>query len=184
MCDVCGSARLGCFSSALEVALPPSGLKAYVFDALNIHHVLMQLYNLSGKGSQHSLFTVAAIFSRGNRGRASVSQFPPAPMSSVDRKRYFLPTHKFFRKGLSTLAVYGRPIFSRGNRGRALSWMPPASLVDFFFFPEEYSPKSQPAVPSPVPRWRSAQSSQTIKTIFLSRAWKVAPHRPGVIVQV
>ena len=136
-------------------------IKLYVFDALNIHHVLMQLYNFSGKGSQHSLFTVAAIFSRGNRGRASVSQFPPAPMSSVDRKRGFLPTHKFSRKGLSTLVVYGRPIFSRGNRGRALSWMPPASLVDFFFFPEEYSPKSQPAVASPVPRWRSAQSSQS-----------------------
>ena len=64
-------------------------IKLYVFDALNIHHVLMQLYNFSGKGSQHSLFTVAAIFSRGNRGRASVSQFPPAPMSSVDRKRVF-----------------------------------------------------------------------------------------------
>ena len=42
-------------------------IKLYVFDALNIHHVLMQLYNFSGKGSQHSLFTVAAIFSRGNQ---------------------------------------------------------------------------------------------------------------------
>ena len=37
-------------------------IKLYVFDALNIHHVLMQLYNFSGKGSQHSLFTVAAFF--------------------------------------------------------------------------------------------------------------------------
>ena len=70
----------------------------------------MQLYNFSGKGSQHSLFTVAAIRSRGNRGRASVSQFPPAPMSSVDRKRYFLSTPKFCGKGslhsLFTLAAF------------------------------------------------------------------------------
>ena len=99
--------------------------------AYDIMYVLKQLYNFCGKGSLHSLFTVATIFSRGNRGRASVSQFPPAPMSSVDRKRYFLPTHKFLRKGLSTLTVYGRShFFARKSRKSICFGVSPGSHVE------------------------------------------------------
>ena len=55
-------ARHGWVAFGFRGGLAAEWIKLYVFDALNIHHVLMQLYIFSGKGSLHSLFTVGPFF--------------------------------------------------------------------------------------------------------------------------
>ena len=141
-------------------------------------HVLIQLYNFCGKGSLHSLFTGAPIFSRGNRGRASVSQFPPAPMSSDDRKRYFCQLTHFCGKGsLHSLFTVAAIFFARKSR-KSIVLDAPRKFSRFLFLSRGVLAKvaeSQPAVPSPVPRAsKMPQRGKTNVRIDAVRAWHAA----------